>query len=454
MSNSSAPIPRRVVGGVSVLLYPQGPYIDVAERIRIVHVTERALSVERGEVLQVGPGCWIYRTTIQVGEQRYIGDAEIHLGADPTSPDGTTPISCGQTSAVGQALEFAGFGNLRSVLHRLGQPLTLAAALEEGTFTEREHPRSIAEVQTVWLDQPYVPIAERIYQLYMSGTSLSMENCEILEQAGIWVYRATVLVGERRYLGDAEIFFDAPPGTPDASHPVSCAQILAVGNALALAGFGDVRSILERRGKDTQGVDTPPLLASADAVIRARQQGQAARPVEADRRAAKDQRQQIAGLCQRLGVAEPDYATLDVVAADRLIADLQTDQDELCRSAEEAQGTPTPAPPPNQPEAQGVPMESVVDAALVRQLKNRWRQAFQPAGDTAAQLTAWEAFKTHVCKQTVSVSDKAMPAACYEQLLATLSRPSSQPRASSSTPVRQAPRIEPSLPTASSPRKR
>jgi hypothetical protein len=445
MTVSSAAVPRRVVGGVSVLLYPGGPYLEVAERVRAVHAAGWSLSVEDGEVREVRPGCWIYRASLQVNGRRYIGDAEIHLGALPDSPDGTNPISCAQTSAVGQALEFAGFGDLKSVLRRLGQQVNLAALGVENASTDGESPRQeIAGVQTILLDHtPYVPVAERLYQLHLSGARLEMERCEILELAGIWVYRATVQVDEHRYLGDAEIFFDAAPGTPDATHPVTCAQLSAVGNALALAGFGDVRSILQRLGQDAQGIDTPPLLASADAVIRARRQGrrsQAARPVDEDRQATADQRQQIATLCQHLGEAEPVYDTLDVVAADQLIAHLQREQEELLRTADEARKIPVQNPP----EAQCTPAASVVDQALVRQLKKRWRERFQPAGETAAQQAAWGTFKTRLCGKPVS--DQAMLPAEYEQLLAAISGPSSAER----EPARQAPRLTPASSTCRS----
>ena len=458
----ATPVSRREVGGVFVLLYPKGPYLDVAERVRAVHASGCTLRVEQGDVLQVGPGSgrWIYRATIQVGEHQYLGDAEIHLGADPTCPDGTNPISCAQTSAIGQALEFAGFGDLKSVLLRLGQPVTRASVLEEeNPSREGEDPRqTIAGIQTVWLDStPYVPVAERLYHLHQSGTSLSMERCEIVTLADIWVYRATILVGERRYLGEAEIFFNAPPGTPDATHPISCAQISAVGNALALAGFGDVRSILERLGRDVHGIDAPPLLASADAVIRARHQAQASqashvsRAADADRRITENQRRQIAELCERLGEIPPDYATLGEDEAIQLLARLQTEQDDLFRTAHEAQEAPsapspasTPTPTPTQPEADSaVETEKVVEmvnASLVRQLKQRWREVFQPAGTKEEQFAAWRAFKAHVCQQTVS--DEAMSPSTYDCLLAAIPEPR---RSSSGTLVRQAPRIVPRL---------
>jgi hypothetical protein len=86
MSNQRAP--RMTVQGVRVLLLEQGPYIEVAERVRAVHKAGKIFGFERGEVLKIHDR-WLYRTYITVGEQSYIGDAEIHFGAPSQTPDGT-----------------------------------------------------------------------------------------------------------------------------------------------------------------------------------------------------------------------------------------------------------------------------------------------------------------------------------------------------------------------------
>src|ERR1700682_6472652 len=99
--------PRQVIQGVHVLLLKNGPYIEVAERVRSVHKAGNVFSFERGDVLRIHQR-WIYRASITVDGEHYIGDAEIHFGAPPETPDGTNPITCGQTSAIGNALTFAG----------------------------------------------------------------------------------------------------------------------------------------------------------------------------------------------------------------------------------------------------------------------------------------------------------------------------------------------------------
>lgn len=422
---STTPPSRQMVGGLHILRSSDGPYLEVAERIRVVHTCGKAFSVEHGDVLCVGPGCWIYRVLIQVDGVPLIGDAELHREADLTSPEGTNPISCAQTSAIGQALEFAGFGDLKAVLARLGRLADfIAFAQEEGNEWQDE----VAGVRTILLDgTPSVPVSERLFHLHQAGIPLRMEQCEILDMAGIWVYRATVMVGEYRYLGDAEIFFDAAPGTADRMHPVTCAQLAAVGHALALAGFGDVRSILQRQGKEVPGLDAPPRLASADAMLRARQQAQRAaalRLTEAGRQATADQWQQIVQRCQRLGVPLPDNP-LAGEEAEHFIVRLQTEEAELLQEADEALRTSSVA------EETSPVAASVVQPVLVRQLKQRWREVFQPAGESAAQLAAWDAFKRRVCQ--VQVGDRTMTQGQYDRLLASLPQPTSSP------PVHQTP---------------
>ena len=322
---------RQIIRGVHVLRYPDNAlYIDVAERVRLVHRASPSFSFERGEVHRI-KHVWFYRAFMTIGEHQYIGDAEIHFGAPVETPDGTNPISCGQTSAIGNALTFAGFGDLRTLLERLGDQ-------EDDETVERRLDTSsqvIQGVDVVLLDGfPYVPVAERFRHLHRTGTSFAMESCEVQEHNGVWIYRATVLVGGKRFIGDAEIFFDALPQSIDGRYPISCGQTSAVGNALAFAGFGDVQSILEREGKSVDDHSLIPRLASADVVVRAKQyanahqrkppptnqqNGSAAASrdaVGADthqgmplKRITATQRERLRLLCERLGESEP--ATLN-----------------------------------------------------------------------------------------------------------------------------------------------
>ena len=125
-------------------------------------------------------------------------------------------------------------------------------------------------------------------------------------------------------------------------------------------------------------------------------------------------REHIAALCQRLGVAEPVYDQISEQEAVRLLTRLQAEEDELLHTAEEAQA-------PHLSSAAVVPM---IEKALIRQLKERWRARFRPGGEVDTVVALWEAFKTRVCGE--AVSDRAMRPGQYEQLLAALVHPGTE----------------------------
>ena len=112
-------------------------------------------------------------------------------------------------------------------------------------------------------------------------------------------------------------------------------------------------------------------------------------------------RERIATLCSRLGVPFPPLDQLDPIAAETLLARLQTEEEDLLRTVEEA-------PPP-------------IDKGLVRQLKERWRARTGAQGSVDELRGAWERFKQRVCAETVA--DRAMRADQYEKLLAALASP-------------------------------
>jgi hypothetical protein len=446
MTNQSAR--RMTIQGVQVLDLSGRPYLEVAERIHVVHRLGRRFSVEGGEAHCI-QGRWIYRAYVRVDDQRYLGDAEIVLAAPPDTPDGTHPLSCAQTSAIGRALLFAGYGDLRSVLARLGTPLE-EGALPGGEEAEGEGEWCVIEgVRALLLDgTPYVPVEERLFHLYQSGAHLSMHEAQICELAGVWVYRIGLTVNDVPFWGEAEIFFDAAPGTPDYTHPLSCAQTSAVGNALAYAGFGDVRSLLTRLGKPIPEGVGRPVLASANAVLQARAQGayqaqdladrriaSPPRPLPASDLATAAQRARLAELCQRLGEAEPD-ASLSHREAEQLLARLEARQEELFQEAEaaverEGQNQPVPratgaaqTPAPSEGERRQA-ISRPVGQQEVRTLKERWRHTFRPTGTSTQQQMQWQAFKLRVCGS--EVRDSALTREYYERLTAAI--PSPVPRA-------------------------
>lgn len=422
--------PRQVVQGVHILLLKNRPYIEVAERVRLVHKVGKPFSFDRGEVLRI---CnrWIYRAYVTIDHQQYIGDAEIHFGSPPNTPDGTNPITCGQTSAVGNALTFAGFGEVKSALARLGQ--SLEREVETSPDSSR---RMIQGVEVVMLnDEPYVTVAERIYFVHLTGKAFSIQQCKILRYNTVWVYRAFCTIDGQRYIGDAEVYFDALHD-PDRTYPVSCGQTSAVGNALAIAGFGDVRSILERQGKDVPDtLEVKPLLASADATIRALQRAdkpenqereqqeaapqnehasqevgalQATGRSESQRASMTPQQQsRIRVLCERLGESEPDYASMTYEGAEQVISHLQLSEEELLLMAD---GT-------GEQDAES-PTDPVVSRTAVGTLKGAWISAYRISGSKAIMRATWEKFKADTCK--VEIDDDAMLSSQHDQLLAAI----------------------------------
>jgi len=88
-------------------------YVDVAERIRLCHADE-GYSMTTQERYEVA-GRWFFSITIEVKGKRYAGDAEIKFDAHANTPDGTNPMECAQTSALGRALGFAGYGATESI---------------------------------------------------------------------------------------------------------------------------------------------------------------------------------------------------------------------------------------------------------------------------------------------------------------------------------------------------
>jgi hypothetical protein len=82
-------------------------YVPVSERIRLVHELGREFEMLESEPRHVGDK-WIWRCVIKLDGKQFIGNAEIKLQAKAGSPDATDPWACGETSAVGRALAFAG----------------------------------------------------------------------------------------------------------------------------------------------------------------------------------------------------------------------------------------------------------------------------------------------------------------------------------------------------------
>lgn len=89
-------------------------YVEVAERVRLVHDQKRKFELIESEPFSVADR-WLWRVKILVDGKAYKGNAEVKLNAPKNTPDGTNPFECAETSALGRALAFAGLGTVESI---------------------------------------------------------------------------------------------------------------------------------------------------------------------------------------------------------------------------------------------------------------------------------------------------------------------------------------------------
>lgn len=88
-------------------------YVLVAERVTAAHEDEgfNMLSTEHFQLV----GHWYCRVIIEVKGKQFIGTAEIKFDAKKDTADGSSPMECAETSALGRALGFAGYGSVESI---------------------------------------------------------------------------------------------------------------------------------------------------------------------------------------------------------------------------------------------------------------------------------------------------------------------------------------------------
>lgn len=147
-------------------------------------------------------------------------------------------------------------------------------------------------------DKSYTLVAERLQMVHQSGKTFEIVASEPLQAGERWVWRVTVKIDERQFIGSAEVHLNAKPGSADATDCWACAETSAVGRALGMANFGSIESI-----------------ASADEIVR----GQA----PAQPPASAQQKESISKLCQHLGKPEPENTeTMSYASAKEMIATL------------------------------------------------------------------------------------------------------------------------------------
>jgi hypothetical protein len=143
---------ERVVNGVKTRILHNKDYVEVAERVRIVHELKKEFEVIESQPTQFADRC-IWRVVVKVDGKQYIGNAEAKLNAPKNSPDGTNPFECAETSALGRALAWAGLGTVESIASydeiARSQPFVAVIEQPQGAVIEA---RQIA--QPVAVDAP------------------------------------------------------------------------------------------------------------------------------------------------------------------------------------------------------------------------------------------------------------------------------------------------------------
>lgn len=89
----------------------------------------------------------------------------------------------------------------------------------------------------------YVTVAERLRILHEMKKDFEITESQPYQIDERWFWRVAALIDGKRYIGNAEIKFNAPKNTPDGMSPVECAETSALGRLLAFAGLGTVDSI-------------------------------------------------------------------------------------------------------------------------------------------------------------------------------------------------------------------
>jgi hypothetical protein len=120
-------------------------YVTVAERVRLAHAEREAFEVVESAPFELA-GRVLWRAVIRVNGKQYVGTAEVKLNASKNLPDGTNPFECGETSAVGRALGFAGLGAIESIA---SAEEVIQAIAEQEHHTPRHDPDKPATEQQI-----------------------------------------------------------------------------------------------------------------------------------------------------------------------------------------------------------------------------------------------------------------------------------------------------------------
>lgn len=146
MSNVAS---ERVVNGIKTRVLHGKDYVEVHERVRLIQHDEKAegYSMVKQERYEWN-GRHFLSITIEVKGKQYIGDAEVTFAAPKNTPAGSSPLETAQTSALGRALAFAGYGTVESIAS-----FDEIARTQPGTIVVESAPASMIEAPTGGKDQ-------------------------------------------------------------------------------------------------------------------------------------------------------------------------------------------------------------------------------------------------------------------------------------------------------------
>jgi hypothetical protein len=112
-----ATVQQQTVNGVKTINLHGKNYVEVSERVNQVHEQKAEFDILISEPVAIADR-WLWKSVIKINGHEYRGNAEVKMNAPKNTPDGTNPFECAETSAIGRALGFAGFGSVESIASR------------------------------------------------------------------------------------------------------------------------------------------------------------------------------------------------------------------------------------------------------------------------------------------------------------------------------------------------
>ncbi len=113
-NNNNSYSQQRTVNGVKVRQIHGKDYVEVATRVNAVHEAGKVFEIVESVPFWMADRV-LWRVIVKVDNRQYVGTAEAKLDAAKNTPDGTNPFECAETSALGRALAFAGFGSVERI---------------------------------------------------------------------------------------------------------------------------------------------------------------------------------------------------------------------------------------------------------------------------------------------------------------------------------------------------